>query len=491
MSRPLLLGIDEGTSAVKAVVYDVDLTPVAEARRDKALDHPRPGWVEQDPHAVLVAVVDAVAEVLRDLDGEVVACGLDHQGESVLAWEAEGAEPLTPIVTWQDKRSQEALDRIEADGRADEVRGRSGLPLDPYFSAGKLAWLLEHEPAVASALDAGTLRLGTVDAWLCDVLGAGFATDASTASRTQLSVPGAADWDDALLAAFGVPRAALPPIRDSAGRLGTLRHPDWAGELPLCAQVVDQQAALAGAGCVSPGRVKATYGTGVFVLAHAGDSRPDPAPGGLIPTVAWRIGGRVQYALDGGVFTAGALLEWLSRDLGLAAGPPELAALASEVKDSDGVRMLPSLAGLGAPWWRPEARAVIAGLSGRTRPGHLARAALEGIAWRVADIVAAVSEHAKPEALRVDGGLSRNDLLLQLQADCTGLPIERGIIDATAAGAAALAAVGAGVWDGTREIGERVPTGARTAPVTDDGERRREHDAWRAFVEAAAGLQRL
>ena len=437
---------------------------------------------------MLVAVVDAVAEVLGDLDGEVVACGLDHQGESVLAWEAEGAEPLTPIVTWQDKRSQEVLDRLETEGRADEVRERSGLPLDPYFSAGKLAWLLEHEPAVRTALDAGTLRLGTVDSWLCDVLGAGFATDASTASRTQLSVPGAADWDELLLAAFGVPRAALPAIRDSVGELGTLRHPDWASELPLRAQVVDQQAALAGAGCVSPGRVKATYGTGVFVLAHAGDSRPDPAHGGLLPTVAWRIGGRVEYALDGGVFTAGALLEWLSRDLGLAPGPPELAALASEVEDSAGVRVLPALAGLGAPWWRPEARGVIAGLTGGTRPGHVARAALEAIAWRVADIVSAVSQHAEPETLRVDGGLTRSDLLLQLQADCTNLPVERGTIDATPAGAAALAAVGAGLWDGTAEIGERVPAGVRVEPQRDDAWREREHGAWRSFVEAARAL---
>ena len=246
-----------------------------------------------------------------------------------------------------------------------EVRERSGMPLDPYFSAGKLTWLLEHEPAVQRALEAGTLRLGTVDSWLCDMLGSGFATDPSTASRTQLSAPGAPDWDPRLL--DGVRGAARRAARRSAtasGDLGVLRHPDWDRELPLRAQVVDQQAALAGAGCVEPGRVKATYGTGVFVLAHAGTERPDPSEGGLLPTVAWRVDGRVEYALDGGVFTAGALLEWLSRDLGLAADPPALAALASEVEDSAGVRVLPALAGLGAPWWRPGATAVIAGLTG-------------------------------------------------------------------------------------------------------------------------------
>ena len=282
-----LLGIDEGTSAVKAVVYDESLRTVAEARREKRLHHPRPGWVEQDGEEVLTAVVEAVAEVLQlaregDPSVEIAACGLDHQGESVLAWDAETGEALTPIVTWQDKRSQEVLDRLEADGSAAVVRERSGMPLDPYFSAGKLTWLLEHDDSVAAARDAGTLRLGTVDSWICDRLGAGFATDPSTASRTQLGAP---EWDEELLEIFGVPRNALPEIEDTAGDLGTLRHDSWPVELPLRARCVDQQAALAGAGCVIPGRVKATYGTGVFVFAHAGAERPEPS-GGLVPTVA-------------------------------------------------------------------------------------------------------------------------------------------------------------------------------------------------------------
>jgi glycerol kinase len=483
-----LLGIDEGTSAVKAVLYDADLRPLAEARREKPLQHPRPGWVEQDPQDVMVAVVDAVGELLPQLDGDLVACGLDHQGESVLAWDAESGDPLTPIVTWQDKRSLEALDRLEADGRAETVRERSGMPLDPYFSAGKLTWLLEHDPAVERALDAGTLRLGTVDAWLCDRLGAGFTTDPSTASRTQLAVPGDPGWDDQLLDAFGVPGSSLPEIRDSVGDLGTLSHPDWSTGLPLRARVVDQQAALAGAGCTQPGLVKATYGTGVFVLAHVGDERPSPGETGLLPTVAWRVNGRVEYALDGGVFTAGALLEWMSRDLGLADGPPALAALAREVSDSNGVRVLPALAGLGAPWWRSDARAVMAGLTAGARPGHVARAALEAIAWRVADIVEAVSRQAPVDALRVDGGLTRDDLLLQLQADCAGVPVQRGAVDATAAGSAALAAVGAGLWSGTAEIAERIPAGDRVEPERDDRWRSSAHAEWRAFVERAAAL---
>jgi glycerol kinase len=488
VAKQLLLGIDEGTSAVKAVLYDSDLQPLAEARREKPLQHPRPGWVEQRPDDVLAAVVDAVGELLREADGEIAACGLDHQGESVLAWDAESGEPLTPIVTWQDKRSQEALDRLDADGRAAQVRERSGMPLDPYFSAGKLTWLLEHEQSVADARDAGRLRLGTVDAWLCERLGTGFTTDASTASRTQLAVPGEPDWDPLLLEAFGVPREALPEIRDSVGELGVLRHPDWGRELPLRARVVDQQAALAGAGCTQPGLVKATYGTGVFVLAHVGDERPSPGETGLLPTVAWRVDGRVEYALDGGVFTAGALLEWLSRDLGLAADPAALAALASSVEGSGGVRVLPALAGIGAPWWRPDARAVIAGLTAGTRPAHVARAALEAVAWRVADVVQAVGHDAPVEALRVDGGLTRDDLLLRLQADAAGVPVQRGAVDATAAGSAALAAVGAGLWSGTAEIADRIPAGDPVDPERDSAWRSEAHRAWREFVERAAAL---
>jgi len=480
----LLLGIDEGTSAVKAVVFDADLTPVAEGRREKALAHPKPGWVEQDPEEVFDAVVGAVADALAGADGEIAACGLDHQGESVLAWDADTGRPLTQIVTWQDKRSQEILDRLERDGQAEAVRDRSGMPLDPYFSAGKLAWLLENDDAVARAAATGTLRLGTVDSFLCSRLGARFETDPSTASRTQLGAP---EWDPELLRVFGVPAGTLPTIADTVGDLGALSHPDWRVELPLRARCVDQQAALAGAGCVTKGLAKATYGTGVFLLAHVGDSRPAPA-GGLVPTVAWRVGERVEWALDGGVFTAGALLEWLTGELGLASDPAALAAMASETDDAKGVRVLPALAGIGAPWWRPDARAVISGLTAGAGPAHVGRAALEGIAWRVADVLAAVRETVPVEALRVDGGLTRSDLLLQLQADVAGVVVQRGAVDATAAGAAALAAVGAGVYEAVAEIGERIPAGAPVGPARDDEWREREHAAWRRFVERAAEL---
>jgi glycerol kinase len=485
MNDGMLLGIDEGTTGVKAALFDQRLQPLAEARRDKVNRHPEEGWVEQDPKEVIAAVTVAVAELLEGADGEVVACGLDHQGESVLAWDSETGRPLSPIVVWQDKRSQEILDEL-AD-QEDEVKELSGLPFDPYFSAAKLAWLLRHNDDVKKAQGDGRLRMGTVDSFLCDQLGAGFATDASTASRTQLHALGTPGFSERLCEIFGVPTDVLPEVRETAGELGTLRHESWPVELPLCGQVVDQQAALAGAACVEPGRVKATYGTGVFVLAHVGEGVPEPA-GGLLPTVAWSIEGRVEYALDGGVFAAGAMLEWMCDQLGIAENPPALSELARVAETSAGARVLPGLAGIGAPWWRPSARAVISGIYGGTTRENVARAALEGIAWRVADVVAAIKETSPVETLRVDGGLTNEPLLLQLQADMIGAPVEAAGADATVLGAAALAGVGAGVIGSLTDLTEMLPADRRVDPERDERWRSTEHQRWQDFIQATEAL---
>ncbi len=339
--------------------------------------------------------------------------------------------------------------------------------------------------------------MGTVDAFLADRLGGRFATDLSTASRTQLLALGGSSWDPELLAAFGLDAAWLPAIQPTFGDLGRLSSVRWERELALGAQLVDQQAALAGSGAVRTGTAKATYGTGVFVLART--DRPVVADG-LLPTVAWAapasggIGappGEVAYALDGGVFTAGALLEWMAGGLGLAPDVPALARAAAEVPDSAGVRVLPALAGLGSPWWQPAARGVIAGLHGGVRRGHLARAALEAIAWRVAEIVEAIGAHAPVASLRVDGGLANDQTLLQLQADVLGIPLEVGRADATALGAALLAGVGAGVLPSVEEAAERVAGGRAPVTVTPRSgaaERERARRAWREFVERAAAL---
>ncbi len=444
MSDGMLLGIDEGTTGVKAALFDQRLQPVAEARRDKVNRHPEEGWVEQDGSEVIAAVTEAVAELLGGADGEVVACGLDHQGESVLAWDSETGEPLSPIVVWQDKRSQEILDELT--DREDEVKELSGLPFDPYFSAAKLAWLLKHNDDVKKALDEDRLRMGTVDSFLCDRLGAGFATEPATASRTQLQRidrPGA--FDERLCEIFGVPIEVLPEIRDTAGELGTLKHESWPVDLPFRAQVVDQQAALAGAACVEPGRVKATYGTGVFVLAHVGEGVPAPAGRAAAD-------GRLEHRRQGRVRARRRRLRGRG-DARVDVQPARNRRGPARRSASWRARPRPrparecSRAWLASarPWWRPNARAVISGIYGGTTRENVARAALEGIAWRVADVVAAIRETAPVETLRVDGGLTNEPLLLQLQADSIGAPVEAAGADATVLGAAALAAVGAGV----------------------------------------------
>lgn len=486
MSSPLLLGIDEGTTAVKAALYDGQLRPVARTRRALTVAHPRPGWVEQDAELILEAVIDAVAELLQRADGrEVLAAGLDHQGESVLAWQA-GGRALTPVIVWQDKRQQALLQRI-----GDQAVTRSGLPLDPYFSAGKLAWLLENDRAVQRARDEGTLRLGTLDAFLTDRLAGRFATDLSTASRTQLLAVGGRDWDEQLLSAFALRREWLPSLGPSLGALGELRHARWPAPLALTAQLVDQQAALAGSGAIAAGELKATYGTGVFVL---GRTREPVLHGRLLPTVAWALPdaaggiGEIAHALDGGVFAAGSLLDWLAEDLGLAESAAALAALAADVPDSAGVIVLPALAGLGAPWWRPGAHGVIAGLHAGVRSAHVARATLEAIAWRVADIVEAIGETGSAHSLRVDGGLTADATLLQIQADAVGLALTVGPADTTVLGAALLAGVGAGLFASVADGAQRLPPGRVVAPRTDASQRSPQRERWRAFVQAAASL---
>jgi glycerol kinase len=486
VTGPLLLGIDEGTTAVKVGLFDAGLALLAEARRTIPTSHPAAGLVEQDAELVLEAVAEAVAEVLPVAGDRPVFAGLAHQGESVLAWDRRDGRPLSPIVVWQDKRQEEMLAGIDQTAAA-----RSGLPLDPYFSAGKLAWLLAHHAPVRAAADRGTLRLGTVDAFLTDRLGGRFATDLSTASRTQLMALGGTDWDDELLALFGVSRNLLPAVGPTFGRLGELRSGRWPHGLTLGAQLVDQQAALAGSGAVRPGEVKATYGTGVFVLARTPEAVRCP---GLLPTVAWaapdRGGavGEVAHALDGGVFAAGAMLDWLARDLGLAADAPTLAARAAEVPDDGGVSVLPALAGLGSPWWRPQARGVIAGLHGGVGTAHLARAALEGIAHRVADIVEAMSRAVPIETLRVDGGLSRDPTLLQIQADLLGLPLSVGRADTTMLGAAMLAGVGAGVLETVEQAAGLLETQSTVTPRLAERERIRLRERWRSFLAAAGEL---
>lgn len=492
MSADLILAVDQGTTSTRAIAFDGELQPVASAAIPLDTAHPRPGWVEQDAEAILESVVAAVERVLVEVGGtgRIGAVGLDNQGETVVAWDAETGRALAPAVVWQCRRSLPVVERLQAAGLEPAIRERTGLPLDPYFSAGKMTWLLEEVPAVAEAAARGTLRLGTVDAWLTARLDGGDArTDASTASRTQLLSLVTGDWDAELLRWFAVPPAALPRIVPTAGELGGLRHPRWGGELRLTAMACDQQAALAGHGAFAAGSLKATYGTGVFVLANAGDRRTPAA--GLETSIAWRLpGGVTATVLQGGLFTAGALVDWLRDALGLIRDPAEAAGLAASVPDTAGVRVLPALAGLGAPWWRPSATAVIAGLTAAAGRPHLVRAALDGIAHGVADLVEAMAAElpAPPRRLRVDGGLTANGYLMQRQADLLGLPVDVARAEeSTALGIAGLAGIGAGRW-GPDQLSAASPIRTTWLPRLDQADRLAEREAWRRFVNAAAGL---
>ncbi len=490
----LVLAIDQGTSSTRAVAFDASWSVRASASRRLTTRHPQGGWAEQDPEAILNSVVEVVADVVEAVGGpgRIGAVGLANQGETVVPWDSATGEALGPAVLWHCRRSQAIVDRIAATGHGPAIQALTGLPLDPYFSAGKMRWLIEENATVASASANGRLAVGTVDAWLTARLGPIARTEPSTASRTQLFGLASLAWDDALLDWWDVPRAGLPVVGPSVGDLGTISHPSWDGALPLRAMLCDQQAALVGHGGHRPGTIKATFGTGVFVLANCG-SLPLAAPPGILVTVAWTdAAGRPTYALDGGVFSAGSLLDWLHAGLGLIDDPADLDRLAVEVSDSAGVRMLPALSGLGAPWWASDARAVMAGMTAMTSRGHLARAAIDAIAQRVADVVDAMaSTLPDPSApLRVDGGLTRSGLLVQRQADLIGRPVDVATAtESTALGIGLMAAIGAG----RLTEGEAVAvagTARRVEPGLGDAERGWERSAWRAFVRRAVALGR-
>jgi glycerol kinase len=483
-----LLGIDQGTTATKAVLFNERLEVVADATRPlRSTRHPYPGWVEQDPDELVASIVEAVGRILRP-DREIVASGLDNQGETIVPWDRESGQALGPAIVWQCKRSQPIVDRLLGTAAGARIVERSRLPLDPYFAATKFRWCLEELPAVRQAAERGTLVLGTSDVWLRSRFGAALATDPSTASRTQLLDLRRGEWDAELLAAFELPVGAMPAIQPSVGDLGYLDHHTWDRPIPLRASLVDQQAALAGHGCFERAQMKATYGTGVFVLSNAGDQLPQVD--GLLPTVAWQLGEELTYALDGGVFAAGTMIDWMSDVLGLFAHAAETEDLARSVRDTGGVWVLPALAGLGAPWWRSDATGMLVGLRNSTQRGHIARAALEAIAHRVADIVERAAEAiGEIRALSVDGGLTANSFLLQVQADLLGLPLTiASTSEATARGSAALAALGAGLFRTVAQVGERVSPGRRIEPRQTPEWRDEHRAAWRQFVTRASSF---
>jgi glycerol kinase len=483
-AAPVTIAIDAGTTGVRAFAVDQAGAPVSWSYRELAQHFPRPGWVEHDPQEIWAAVEATLAELRSTLDAPVAAIGVTNQRETVVAWDRRTGQPLHNAIVWQDRRTADRCRRLEDDGHLPMVRHATGLVLDPYFSATKMAWLLAE-----GGVHAGPrLALGTVDSWILWKLtdGAVFATDPSNASRTLLYDIRHGAWSTELCDLFGVPVAALADVRRTSGRFGTTTAVPCLRGIPVGALVGDQQAALFGQACLQPGMAKNTYGTGSFVLMNVGGTCPPPVEG-LLTTVAWSLpGGAPVYALEGAIFATGAAISWLRDGLGIIDSPADIGPLAASVRDAEGVAFVPAFSGLGSPWWDPDARGTIVGLTRGSGRAQLARAAVEAMAYQTRDVVEAMTAavgHPLTE-LRVDGGASVLDLLLQIQADQLRVPVARAAVrETTALGAAYLAGLAEGVWASTEEVaalwrGEATFTPRAPASVVDS-----RHATWRRAVE--------
>jgi glycerol kinase len=497
-ARRAILALDQGTTSSRAIVLSVEPEsfgePLGEGRRDLACRFPEPGRVEQDPSEIWRTQRECAEEALgasRDA-ARVLGIGITNQRETVMLWDRATGEPIAPAIVWQDRRTADRTERLRDEGREAAIRAKTGLVCDPYFSASKVEWLLDHVPGARSRAERGELAMGTVDTWLLWNLTEGrvHATDPSNASRTQLWNLERQSWDDDLLELFRVPRAVLPTVVASAGECGRCRL--LGGDLPVLSIVGDQQAALAGQLCSEPGESKTTYGTGCFLLVQSGEKRIS-SDARLLTTAAWRIGeSATRWALEGSVFMGGALIQWLRDGLGVIREAPEVGPLAASVEDSAGVMLVPSFTGLGAPHWDPRARGTVLGLTRGTTKAHLARAALEGIAHQVADVIeaaghdlAAAGAH-EISRVRADGGAAACDELLQIQADLLGLPVERpDRLETTALGAASLAAIAAGAAPDLEALRSSRKVAQRFEPRRDEGWRRSRRSRWGEAVELA------
>jgi glycerol kinase len=468
----MILAIDQGTTGTTCLVVDGSLAVAGRGYRELRQHFPRPGWVEHDPQEIWATVVEATSAALADAGvaaSDLRAVGITNQRETAMLWQRRSGRPVANAIVWQDRRTAEACERLPYE----LLRERTGLVTDPYFSATKLAWLLEH--AVSSP---DGLAAGTIDSWLIWKLTGGevHATDPTNASRTLLCALATLEWDDELLALFGVPRSLLPAIVPSSGVLGEAMIEGAA--VPIAGVAGDQQAALFGQACLSPGEAKVTYGTGCFLLVNDGE-RLDPPPHGLLRTAAAQPG---SYALEGSVFVAGAAVQWLRDSLGLLAEVGESERLARELEANDGVYFVPALTGLGSPHWQPDARGLICGITRGTGRAHLARAALESIAYQVRDVVEAIPDGVA--ALRADGGAAANGWLMQFQADQLGLAVEVAVErEMTAIGAAALAGLGVGIWRDTTELSAVWRCGARYEPSADREQADALYRGWQVAVQ--------
>ena len=484
------MAIDQGTTSSRAILFDRDARAVAVAQRELQQHYPARGWVEHDPEQIWQDTLAVAREAIAGTDlNRVAAIGITNQRETVVIWDRATGEPIHRAIVWQDRRTGDECAKLKSEGLEALVRARTGLLLDPYFSATKIAWMLDNVPGARQRGERGELACGTIDCFLLWRLtdGAVHATDATNASRTSLFDIHAQRWDAELCRLLRVPETMLPEVRDNSGLFGATAADLFERSLPVAGMAGDQQAALFGQACFDPGMVKSTYGTGCFMLVNTGEQAL-ASKHRLLTTTAYRLRGETTYALEGSIFVAGAAIKWLRDGLGVIAHASETDSLATRVPDSHGVYMVPAFVGLGAPYWDPDARGAIFGLTLDASGAHLARAALEAVAYQTFDLADAMVKDGarRSSAVRVDGGMSANAWLCQFLADVLQAPVERPEnLETTALGAAFLAGLATGVWDGLDSLSGTWKCRDRFEPRMAAGDRDRLIDGWRAAVARA------
>jgi glycerol kinase len=488
----VILVIDQGTTSTRAIVFGADAAPVASAQAEFPQIYPRPGWVEHDPEALWRTTLATAREALKRAACEargLAGIGVANQRETTLIWERSTGRPIANAIVWQDRRTAETCAALKAAGAEPQVTAATGLVIDPYFSATKIAWLLDNVAGARTAAERGDLAFGTVDAFLLWRLtdGAVHATDATNASRTMLYDIRKGAWDDAMLRLFRVPRALMPEVLDTAAEYGVSAPEHLGGAVPIRALIGDQQSALIGQACVKPGMVKATYGTGCFLLLNTGEA-PAASRNRLLTTVAHQWQGKRAYALEGSIFSAGATVQWLRDGLKIIAAAPEASARAASIPSTEGVYLVPAFTGLGAPYWSSDARALLCGVTRGTTCDAIARAALESVGYQTRDLIEAMTVDAGRAigVIRVDGGMAASDWTMQFTADMLGVPVDRPLdLESTALGAAFAAGWQAGVYPGPESFAERRRRDRVFRPAMDEGTREALYRGWREAVKRA------
>jgi glycerol kinase len=490
--EPYILAIDQGTTSTRAILFDANAKPVASHAIELRQIFPANGWVEHDAEEIWQAVLACCRAALKGVPASsVAAIGITNQRETTVIWERATAKPLHNAIVWQDRRTADRCRALKARKLEPRIAAKTGLLLDPYFSGTKMEWLLDHIPAARRRAEAGEIALGTIDAWLIFKLTGGevHATDVTNASRTMLLNLKTLEWDAELLKLFGVSRKALPEVRDSAGDFGVTQEALFGAAIPILGVAGDQQAAAFGQACFNPGDVKSTYGTGCFALVNTGPTAPT-SKNRLLATSGYRIGKKTAYAIEGSIFIAGAVVQWLRDALGVIRSAEEIEALARTAKDAEGLYFIPAFTGLGAPYWDPDARGAIVGLTRDMGAAEIARAALDAVCFQTRDLLEAMAKDLKrsglrnPRTLKVDGGMVRNDWFCQRLADLTGLPVDRPqVTETTALGAAYLAGLAAGLFKDTKDIAARWALDRRFTPAMKPSARNTLYEGWKTAVK--------